>query len=670
MMKNEYPHLFMPLDLGNVQLKNRILMGSMHTGLEEQYDGFKKLAAFYAARAKGGVGLIVTGGFSPNWRGRLHPLSSQYSHAWSIRSHQNVTHAVHEHSGKIALQLLHAGRYAHHPFPLSASAIASPISKYQPSAMRENQIQKTIRDFAHSAKLAEDAGYDGVEVMGSEGYLINQFLVERVNQRLDEWGGSLENRVRFALEIVKAIRSCVSKDFLIIFRLSMLDLVEKGTRFDEVIYLAKKLEKAGVHLINTGIGWHEARIPTIATQVPPAAFSWVTAQLKPYIDLPLIACNRINTPALAEGILATGQADMVSMARPFLADPDWVNKAQQGKAEKINVCIACNQACLDQVFVGKRASCLVNPFACYETELQIKPTHQKKKIAVIGAGMAGMAFSVTAAQRGHQITLFEQNHVLGGQFNLAKKISGKSEFSQTIQYFEHQLKEWHVAVKRQVRVTGSELISYDEIVIATGVLPRMLDIDGIKDEKVLDYASAIQNHQQLGKRIAIIGAGGIGVDVATLLTEPAQPSIGTWLNEWGIDRSLQHSGGLIQPQVNTSGRTVYLLQRKSGKVGKGAGKTTGWIHYETLKHRGVQLLSNVKYQKVDHAGLHIEVEDQRRLLVVDHIIICVGQESESELLDSVKCLNKPFYVIGGAADAAKLDAKRAIREGTMLALKI
>ncbi|MEZ8386098.1 FAD-dependent oxidoreductase, partial [Vibrio splendidus] len=542
-MSAMYPHLLEPLDLGFTQLRNRVLMGSMHTGLEENKEGLHKLAAFYEERAKGGVGLIVTGGFSPNLRGRLTPFSAEFSKVKHAKAHQVVTEAVHKHGGKIALQLLHAGRYAMHPFAQSASGIKAPIAKFAPSEMSPRQIKKTIGAFANSAELAQVAGYDGIEIMGSEGYLINQFICKRTNMRYDEWGGSYEKRMRFPLEIVKSIREAVGKDFIIIFRLSMLDLVEQGSTFEDVVLLAQKLEEAGVTIINTGIGWHEARVPTIATQVPRGAFSWVTEKVKPYVSIPVVTCNRINTPEEAERILSSGQADMVSMARPFLADPDFVNKAAQDQAQFINTCIGCNQACLDNVFKGKRASCLVNPRACYETEIVVQPAQATKTIAVVGAGPAGLACATTLAQRGHNVDLIEKNDRIGGQFRLAMQIPGKEEFRETIRYFANQIDASGVNLKLDTEATFEMLLKYDEVVMAAGVEPRKLDIEGIDQENVIDYQTLIREKTPVGEKVAIVGAGGIGIDVATMLTEPTSHSLDDWLHEWGIDKNMEHPGG-------------------------------------------------------------------------------------------------------------------------------
>lgn len=666
-----YPHLLEPLDLGFTQLRNRVLMGSMHTGLEEHKEGLHKLAAFYEERAKGGVGLIVTGGFSPNLRGRLHPFSAEFSKAKHARAHQVVTEAVHRQGGKIALQLLHAGRYAMHPFAQSASAIKAPIARFAPSEMSARQIKKTIDAFASSAELAHLAGYDGVEVMGSEGYLINQFICKRTNMRYDDWGGSYENRIRLPIEIVKAIRAVVGKEFIIIFRLSMLDLVEEGSTFEEVLMLAKALEQAGVTIINTGIGWHEARVPTIATQVPRAAFTWVTEKIRPHLSVPVVTCNRINTPEEAEKILAMGQADMVSMARPFLADPEFVAKAEQGKAALINTCIGCNQACLDNVFKGKRASCLVNPRACYETEMVIHPAAQPKKMAVIGAGPAGLACATTLAERGHHVDLFEKNDRIGGQFRLAMQIPGKEEFRETIRYFANRIDQTGVHLHLDTDVNFEMLEPYDEVVMASGVEPRKVKIDGIDNlEKVVDYQTLIREKTPVGEKVAIVGAGGIGVDVATMLTEPTEHTLDDWLHDWGIDKEIAYPGGLYPFPDCMSEKTVWLLQRRKGRVGKGPGKTTGWIHKRTLEKRGVNLLGGVGYEKIAADGLHITLDGNPLLLDADKIVICAGQESVRPFEDKWASLGEKMHVIGGADYAGELDAVRAIRQGVELAIKL
>ncbi len=666
-----YPNLLKPLDLGFTQLKNRVLMGSMHTGLEEDKSGLHKLAAFYEQRVKGGVGLIVTGGFSPNLRGRLHPFSAEFSKTKHAKAHKVVTDAVHRHGGKIALQLLHAGRYAMHPFSQSASSIKAPIARFAPSEMSPRQIKSTIADFANSAALAQLAGYDGVEVMGSEGYLINQFICKRTNVRYDEWGGEYQNRIRFPLEIVKAIRAAVGEEFIIIFRLSMLDLVEEGSTFEEVIELAKALEAAGVTIINTGIGWHEARIPTIATQVPRAAFSWVSEQVKPHVNVPIVTCNRINTPEEAERILASGQADMVSMARPLLADPEFVVKAEQQQSKLINTCIGCNQACLDNVFKGKRATCLVNPYACYETELTIEPVQTTKTVAVVGAGPAGLACATTLAERGHQVDLFEKSDRIGGQFRLAMQIPGKEEFRETIRYFANRIEQTGVRLHLDTPVDASMLSEYDEVVMASGVKPRQIKIEGIDNpDKVVDYQTLIKDKTPVGEKVAIIGAGGIGVDVASMLTEPSHQQLDDWLYEWGIDKSLSHPGGLYPYPDAISDKQVWLLQRRKGRVGKGPGKTTGWIHKRTLEKRGVHLVGGVEYQSIDDQGLNLKFDGQDAHLDVDKVIICAGQESVRPFEQQWPQFGDKLHVIGGADFAGELDAVRAIRQGTELALKL
>ncbi|MCL1089682.1 NADPH-dependent 2,4-dienoyl-CoA reductase [Shewanella profunda] len=670
-----FPHLLEPLDLGFTQLKNRVLMGSMHTGLEEEKGGFEKLAAFYKERALGGVGLIVTGGISPNLRGRLTPHACQLSFPWQVGKHRAVTQAVHEAGGKICMQILHAGRYGYHPFSQAPSKIKSPITPFTPSAMSGRQVRSTIKDYASSAALAKRAGYDGVEVMGSEGYLINQFVSARTNTRSDEWGGNFEKRAQFPIEIVNAIRAKVGNDFIIIFRLSMLDLVDNGSTWDEVVQLAKWLEQAGVSIINTGIGWHEARIPTIATSVPRGAFAWVTEKLKASVSIPLIATNRINTPEIGEQIIASGQADMVSMARPFLADPEFVNKAAANTPELINTCIGCNQACLDHTFSLKRATCLVNPRACYETEINFLPTLHKKRIAVMGAGPAGMAFSVYAAMRGHQVVLFEAKSEVGGQFNLARKIPGKEEFNETIRYFINQIKLHKVELRLNTRLDASVLATekFDEVVIASGVVPRDLILPGFDDPRVVDYQKVLSGEVSVGNTVALIGAGGIGFDMAHFLCERQSSTLNPdkWLQQWGIDKTYQHAGGLTEPHSdNTDHRKVYLLQRKTSKMGKGLGKTTGWIHRIVLKQHDVKMKTGVSYDKFDDAGLHIRVGETSEVLAVDNVVLCAGQESNRTLVDEMKATGLPVHLIGGVDVAAELDAKRAIRQGAELAMRL
>ncbi|QBY03956.1 NADPH-dependent 2,4-dienoyl-CoA reductase [Thalassotalea sp. HSM 43] len=672
---NPYPTLLSPLDLGFTQLSNRVLMGSMHTGLEEERNGFAKLAAFYEERAKGGVGLIVTGGISPNFRGRVAPFGGELSKWWHVKKHRQVTEAVHKYPSKICLQLLHTGRYGFHPFSVSASNIKAPINPFKPKALSERQIWKTINDFAKSSHLAHKAGYDGVEVMGSEGYLINQFSCLRTNQRTDKWGGSIENRMRLAIEIIKAIRQRVGEKFIIIFRLSMLDLVEGGNTWEEVITMAKAVEAAGATIINTGIGWHEARVPTIATSVPRAAFAWVTERMMGEVNIPLVSTNRINTPEVAEEILSSGQSDMVSMARPFLADAEFVNKAAANKADEINTCIGCNQACLDHVFKQQRASCLVNPQACYETELTFAEASNKKHIAVVGAGMAGLAFSVYAAQRGHKIDLFEAGDDIGGQFNMAKKIPGKEEFYETIRYFKKQIELTGVNLHLNSAQTVESLTDqgYDDIVVATGIKPRMPPIEGIDNDIVLNYVDVLKNNAKVGQKVAIIGAGGIGFDVAEFLAEEesltTQPE--QWLKEWGIDKDYQQGGALMPNHEHTKAeREIYLMQRKITKVGAGLGKTTGWIHRSTLKNQGVKMMPGVEYRKITDNGLYIIVNGEEIFINCNNVVICAGQDSDRSLFEQLVDLNQNAHLIGGADVAAELDAKRAIRQGAELAAKI
>ncbi|MFZ2899575.1 MAG: NADPH-dependent 2,4-dienoyl-CoA reductase, partial [Saprospiraceae bacterium] len=664
-----YPNLFRPLDLGFVTLPNRVLMGSMHTGLEERRHGFRRLAAFYAERARGGVGLIVTGGIAPNRAGWVSPFSGKLTSGSEVRHHRQIAEAVHGEGGKICMQILHTGRYAYHPFAVAPSPVRSPITPFKPRPLTEKGIHNTIRDFASCAALAREAGYDGVEIMGSEGYLINQFIAPRTNHRTDDWGGSFENRIRFPLEILRAVRAAAGPDFILIFRLSMLDLVEEGSTWEEVEALAREVEKNGANLINTGIGWHEARVPTIATMVPRGAFSWVTRRLKGVVNIPLIATNRINAPEVAERILAAGDADMVSMARPLLADPDFVKKARENKSQLINTCIACNQACLDHVFERKVASCLVNPRACHETELNPQPVFSPKKIAVVGAGPAGLAFSATAAERGHQVWLYEASPAAGGQFNLAKQVPGKEEYGETIRYFENELQRTGVHLLLNTSATAAMLLEggFDEIVLAAGVHPRKPPIPGIGHSKVCLYTDVLQGKVTVGKKAVIIGAGGIGVDVATFLAHSGETG---YLAEWGIDPEYARRGALTQPQPPASGREIYLLQRSPGKPGSKLGKTTAWIHRAGLKHLGVKMLSSVKYEKIDDQGLHILAGGKQQVLEADHIIVCAGQEPQRDLVQALQSKGLKCHLIGGAHTAAELDAKRAIEQAFHLALEI
>ncbi len=663
-----YPHLLAPLDLGFTTLPNRVLMGSMHVGLEEAENGFPRMATFYAARARGGVGLIVTGGIAPNEEARPWQMGASLTTPEEAAQHRVVTDAVHAEGGKIAMQVLHFGRYAYHPDLVAPSPLQAPISPFPPREMTAEDIERTIDDFARCAGLAQEAGYDGVEIMGSEGYLINEFIAERTNRRTDEWGGSYANRIRFPLEIVRRVRERVGTDFIIIFRLSMLDLVEGGSTLDEVVLLAQELEAAGVTILNTGVGWHEARIPTIATSVPRGAFTWVTERLKGEVGIPLVTSNRINTPEVAEAVLAAGQADMVSLARPFLADADFVAKAAQGRADRINTCIGCNQACLDHTFQLQLTSCLVNPQACHETELVIAATDQPRRVAVVGAGPGGLAAAVTAARRGHAVTLFESDDRIGGQFNLAAQIPGKEEFRETLRYFRNALHDEGVSVRLGHRATPADLSDFDAVVLATGVTPRVPELPGIDDPKVVTYLDVLRDHVPVGDRVAIMGAGGIGFDVAEYLTQ-AGPSGAVdparFYREWGIDADHATRGGVVAPEVEPPARSVVLLQRKTSKVGGGLGKTTGWIHRIELKKRGVQMVPGVTYERVADDGLHVTIDGEPVVLDVDTIVVCAGQEPQREL---VAALTGPsVHVIGGADVAAELDAKRAIKQGTEVA---
>jgi 2,4-dienoyl-CoA reductase (NADPH2) len=674
---SKYSHLLAPLDLGFTQLKNRVLMGSMHTGLEEAPDGFERMAVYYAERARGGVGLIVTGGVSPNEAGCVAPGAAKLNSENEVKRHQIVTRAVHQEGGKIAMQILHAGRYAFHENLVSASAIKAPINVFKPRALSAKEIKDHIDDYANCARLARQAGYDGVEIMGSEGYLINQFIVLKTNNRTDGWGGSFENRIRFPVEIVRQVREKVGPEFIIIYRLSMLDLVKKGSSWKEIVSLARKIEQAGASIINTGIGWHEARVPTIATAVPRGAFTWVTAGLKGMVSVPLVTSNRINTPEVAEEVLARGDADMISMARPFLADPDFVNKAAAGRADEINTCIGCNQACLDHIFVGKISSCLVNPRACHEIELQYLPAQKKKKIAVVGSGPAGLSFSTVAAGRGHEITLFEKSGIVGGQFNMANQIPGKEEFNETLRYYQKQLELTGVRVCLNSKVSAGKRLQkgFDEVVLATGVVPRRPDIEGIDHPKVMNYVDVLSHKKSFGQRIAIMGAGGIGFDVAQYVTHPdvcTSLDRDAFLKEWGVDKDYRLPGGLTQnrPQVSSSGRQVYLLQRKTGKMGESLGKTTGWIHRTTLKQRKVAMINGVTYDRIDDEGLHITHRNEQKILAVDTVNICAGQESLQDLKKVLEAEGMTVHLIGGAELAVELDAKRAIDQGARLAAQI
>ena len=670
-----YPNLLAPLDLGFTKLKNRVLMGSMHTGLEEEKDGFPKMAEYFAARARGGVGLMVTGGISPNFRGRVAPNGSQLSFGFQVAKHKIVTDAVHGADGKICLQILHAGRYSYHPLNCSASAIKAPINPFKPKALSDRGVRTSIKHYVRCAKLAQQAGYDGVEIMGSEGYFINQFICTRTNKRTDDWGGSYENRIRLAVEIVRQTREAVGENFIIIYRLSMLDLVEEGSTWEEVVQLGKAIEAAGATIINTGIGWHEARVPTIQTSVPRAAFVWVTEKIRESINIPLITTNRINTPEVAEEVLAEGMADMVSMARPFLADPDFVNKAAAGKSKDINICIGCNQACLDHVFKAQRATCLVNPRACYETELVAEPLSKEKSLAVVGAGPAGMAFALEAAQRGHKVTLFEQADQLGGQFNIAKLIPGKEEFHSMLGYYAHQLEQSNVTIRKSTKVTVDTVVNnFDEVILATGVSPRIPAIDGVDHSSVVTYLDVLKGNVEVGPKVAILGAGGIGFDVAEFLTTEVPSStmdIDEWSKEWGVDKTYEHRGGLLsEPELEAPLRQVTMFQRKTTKMGKGLGKTTGWIHRAALKNKQVEMVTGANYQKIDDQGLHVAINGQTQTYQVDNVVLCTGQEPLRAMSEELQAKGMTVHLIGGADVASELDAKRAIRQGTELALTI
>ncbi|WP_105533921.1 NADPH-dependent 2,4-dienoyl-CoA reductase [Solimicrobium silvestre] len=685
MTTSSHPHLLAPLDLGFTTLKNRVIMGSMHTGLEDRFYNYSKLAAYFAERARGGVGLMVTGGISPNRSGWLLPFGGTMNHLLDVFNHQKVTKAVHQEGGKIVMQILHSGRYGYQPLVVSASDKKSPISMFKPRALTERGIQGTIRDYVRCAKLAQKAGYDGVEIMGSEGYLLNQFLCTRTNLRKDRWGGSIENRMRLPVEIVKQIRAAVGEKFIVMYRHSILDLVEGGNSWDEVVTVAQALELAGVTILNTGIGWHEARIPTIVTSVPRAAFRSVAARLKAAVKIPVVASNRINTPDIAEDIIASGDADMVSMARPFLADPDFVNKVASNRSDEINTCIGCNQACLDHTFANQRASCLVNPRAAHETELIYLKKSKAKKVAVVGSGPAGLSAATVAAECGHDVTLFDSSDSIGGQFKIAMQVPGKEEFSETLRYFARRIEITGVKLQLNQRVTRDELLAqgFDEIIVATGIVPRTPRIDGVNHPKVLSYIDVLQHKKPVGNKVAIIGAGGIGFDVAEYLLHNPNISLPItvehWCADWGVDLNATTNGGLATDKLPANPfRQIHLLQRKASKVGAGLGKTSGWVHRAALAHGGVAMLAGVEYNKIDDAGLHITVNGETRLLEVDNVILCAGQDSLTELMPELKvegtAQTKPtgprFHRIGGAKLAAELDAKRAIREGAELAASL
>jgi 2,4-dienoyl-CoA reductase (NADPH2) len=673
-----YPNLLKPLDLGFVTIPNRVLMGSMHTGLEDRARDYDKLAAYFAARAHGQAGLMVTGGLAPNRVGRLTPLGGKLSARSEVARHQKVTQAVHSEGGLICMQILHAGRYGYHPFTVSASKIRSPIAPFRPRALSTSAVEGQIQDFVDCAVLARDAGYDGIEVMGSEGYFINQFTVPRTNNREDMYGGDIHGRIRLPVEIVRRTREAVGEDFIIIYRLSMLDLVDGGNNWEEVLIQARAIEEAGATLINTGIGWHEARVPTIASMVPRGAFTWVTRRLRSEVSIPVVTVNRITSPEQADQIIASGDADMVSMARPLLADADFVLKAGRGEPATINTCIGCNQGCLDNVFENKRATCLVNPYAAYETERQLVHTSEPRRFAVVGGGPAGMAAASTLAERGHKVTLYEASDALGGQFNLAKVVPGKADYAETIRYFETQLRNLAVTVKLGTRVDADELkaCGYDEVILATGVIARRPDIDGLDHPSVCYYDEILRGERQAGERVAIVGAGGIGVDIATYLAEQGSADeegadpLAAYQRAWGIDPELRSRGGLTQARPVKSDRQISLLQRSPGRPGRGPGKTTGWAHRLNLLARGVECIGSVNYLRIDDAGLHVEVAGEPTVLPADTIVICAGQEPMRQLKEPLEDAGVKVRTVGGADVAAELDAERAIRQATDLALKL
>ncbi|QGK70519.1 NAD(P)-binding protein [Allosaccharopolyspora coralli] len=672
---SRYPHLFRPLDFGFTMLPNRVVMGSMHTGMEDRAKDLPKLAEYFAERARGGVGLIVTGGFSPNRSGTLYPMASKLSTRREARRHREVTDAVHEAGGKIAVQLLHAGRYAYHPLSVSASSIKAPITPFRPRALTDRGVRAQIAAFARSAALAREAGYDGIEIMGSEGYFVNQFLAPRTNKRTDRWGGSAANRRRLAVEIVRETRRAVGADFLILYRLSAIDLVEGGQTWDETVALAQEIEAAGASVINTGIGWHEARVPTIVTSVPRAAFTSVTGKLKRHVSLPVVASNRINMPETAEEILERGDADMVSMARPFLADSEWVLKARSARADEINTCIACNQACLDHTFSGTKASCLVNPRAGNETTLTLLPTRRSKRVAVVGAGPAGLAAATALAERGHRVELFEAGDEIGGQFDIARRIPGKEEFGETIRYYTKLIDKYRITLHLGTRASADDLAGggYDEIVLATGVTPRIPDIHGIDHTSVLSYVDVVRHGRPVGRKVAVIGAGGIGVDVSEFLTHTDSPTLdlSAWQQEWGVTDPETERGGVTDPKPEPSPRQVFLVQRKTSRVGKDLGKTTGWVHRAALRAKNVEKITGARYDRIDDRGLHLSFDPKQqqdpRVLDVDTIVVCAGQESARDLADELSARGLAPHIIGGADVAAELDAKRAIKQGTELA---